>query len=660
MRLLFLLLLVALLYSQQAATQPGKEDCGPLFDIWINSLNYGMSGTDSVPRDPKAKYFLEVLKHDMEQGRYRILDGEPTDQVIMRSLINTFRQAIKSNRHPIIDLNKEPVAYDEFISGWNELNPGDQYKLSNRSLLFLVADLGNTKDYVIEGDIYFFVNEGDPNRGVTGSVNKLYQYLLDYVEYKRENPAFLDLEYYTLNYGRFYMITGVSAPKPDDTEKVKEYLRIFSKELLFAFGLYIDLHLEVYKQKLINNGPNFSDRLKPGHYRKLLGPLYKAAVNSVIDEIKLLKKNCATSSPQARGEIRFNQSFKDLPMHPKRADVAPSLDPIKEGMGQIAVLYEDAEGMAKNETISWWQIDASGKWDRSNVQRTQTNGWYHIRPGHYKVYYEGLDRRDSIIADVYANDRNIFQFPPKGRLSIHTGLYDLNPSNRYITNMGYWVYKEVPRPGGLYFDTVYLWFNLNAQYGDFHEGEYVVKMQMPPQFFPTINWTRVNINPSQETTVEITGYGSLLVETPNGSGAKQELTVWIMTREKNQRTNEYTSLRRINSYEKLFMRPGLYRLEIGYPVKQVREIEIKSSQPTVEKITNMGSLLVTNGTDSKEWVEIYDARTKRLIHSVRNNVPIDMPAGEVYEVRVRKSGNAGTQTFNNVQLQAGAQQKISW
>ncbi len=194
---LFFITLATLLFCRQSHAQPGKEDCGPMFDYWIRQLESSISGIDSVPRDARVHKFHDILKEDFSQNRFRILDREPTENILMVSPINTFKQAAQNNRHPVINVSKESGGveqnnYDEFIAAWKELNPGERYKLSSRSLLFTVSDLADDKDHIIEGELYLFVQEGDPTRnGTTGTIARLYQYLLDYVEYNRENPAFL-------------------------------------------------------------------------------------------------------------------------------------------------------------------------------------------------------------------------------------------------------------------------------------------------------------------------------------------------------------------------------------------------------------------------------------------------------------------------------------
>jgi hypothetical protein len=90
----------------------------------------------------------------------------------------------------------------------------------------------------------------------------------------------------------------------------------------------------------------------------------------------------------------------------------------------------------------------------------------------------------------------------------------------------------------------------------------------------------------------------------------------------------------------LYLAPGHYYMVADYRFEVGREIEIAADLLTREPIENMGVLLVTNGQNTGEYVEItnIDNNVKR---QVRNNTPIHLPgelAGKRYQVKILKAG----------------------
>jgi hypothetical protein len=207
-------------------------------------------------------------------------------------------------------------------------------------------------------------------------------------------------------------------------------------------------------------------------------------------------------------------------------------------------------------------------------------------------------------------------------------------------------------------DTIYYDVLYKANEKEANPGLYHVKPFMPPNYFPHMVSTEVEVKPKELIEVIVEGYGLLLVEAFSGIPEKWATRIDIFTKERNSKTKERTWLAYFNSNDTMHLAPGNYWMVAQYPIPVEREISIQSNSMLTERIENIGILLITNGTNSKEWVEITDMETARKT-SVRNNTPVDIESGKKYTVAVFKS-NGTIKTFTDVEIDPKQTTVIRW
>ncbi|MES2774385.1 MAG: hypothetical protein V4722_09385 [Bacteroidota bacterium] len=656
-------------YNANSQITYGKEDCGELFNNWIFLLDEAKPGVGESLETKRMESFnrwIAAAKKDIAEARFNVLRKTETENLYLKSVINVLhnsRGAIFGNGFSASVKYKDDISTTAgpFFENINAAGSVTQNLVQALNFPFRVFSIDDEiRESKTQGMFMLFDINYEGENFETVDLNSFYKYLLDLVEFGRETPMDKDFRlFYKANYKLFGLYTGLDAPNWDETENVKKYLNFFANELLYALGRYSEYLInEKKRQSPITlapyKGTMGDNRYAPDYYKKLLGRSYKGSIEKIIQHVNQLKNNCAPASLQQAGKVKIETAIQPIPQQENNPIPVPR-NSIKPGLGRLLIIQKNAAGKYYRDEIA-------------NLHYTEgTKGWYagrytnqydDLNPGHYILRCH-RPASDSMLVDIVPGATKVVSLPEKGTMSAR--LIDTYGKVQQVRTFRIEILKQNKANS---YKTDTLFFDLrngDAPPREMNAGLYRVGIHLPPKYYPFMVYAEepVEVQEHNNTEVTISGFGSLSVKTRDGNGKSKVIRTDIFTSERNSKTREYTWLVRSDSQDTLYIRPGRYKVVIDYPLAITRDIEIVSGKHLMEPVDHLGSLLVTNGNTTTEWIEITD-ETNQKKTSVRNNTSIDVETDRTYTVKVIPLNNGTPKYFREVKVQPGMTTTVNW
>ncbi len=664
-KLLLALVLIFYIPCQlPAQINNGKEDCGPLVNNWIEKLETiksEISGELSAQNIESFRNWIVDAQVDIGEGRFEILKRPEVMVPFYTSVISYLHQGTPAEPKPISGyyFNTDP---QHFFSEFNKAAPREQQDFHAMSFLFRV--------YSIEMELQNCIGKTTCKpwegyeKAIAGrfNINDFYKYLLDIVEYgKEDNPGSDIYNTYAQNQDGMKTFTGLQPPHP--MKNSEEYLRFFGPELLYAFARYneylVSQHLAYPITQIPYAGTLGPNRYTVNYYRLLLARVYRTSLETLIQHLVRLRSKCSGTNLSDMGSLTFETSFQPVPQ--QDAGEIPGLPyKITAGKGRLLVEQRTASGkyFDPTETIFIYAMPSPANPSLRWVAGGNVNRYVELDPGTYFIR-SPKPAKDSMVATINFGGTTVVKMPPKGSLAVRA----IGSDGKEIGLTGYRIeILKQNRNNSYQLDTIFfdVWNN-SLPPREMNAGLYRVGIRLPEKYYPVFLYApeAVEVKPNTKTQVILYGFGDLLVRTFNGTGAEvRNMRIDVFTKEKNSKTKEYTHLTRTTSFDTLHMRPGHYRLQIDYPFPVIREVEIMSDGLIIEPVDNLGSITISNGKPTKEIIEVMNNETKKTI-SVRNNSTIDVEEG-TYTVKIPANGSNVAQQRPSVKVKPGMVTTVNW
>lgn len=644
----------------------GKDECGPLFDLWVERLRLVKQVCcDSVPGTASVMFndWYRSARTDIKEGKYKVLrrglvaDARPLISVI--DVVNNERL-----------FGGDGMDAREFFAYQAALSEKEKNIFKTLHLVFSIRFFETEQENYLRTGLYYsqagaldFADweKSDINEGLA----KIYKFLLDIIEDNRTaDPSVLTSGHYDRFSLLFRELTGVKPPPYAEKEAVKQYLEYFALPLAYGFGrqMLFDPNDPLHYVNPDVSGNYNQGRYGGAHFNKLFNSIYPVEIENLIQHIQEIKKNsCARATTYELGEVLVDVAT--LPAQPvkNQRELKEPASPVPPGKARLLIVAKTSHGRLLNSydhNIFSLYPAGGGK-----PLKLEVNSYGLVPPGHY---YIKNDRRpyDSVEVNLPAGASLPVEYVPS--TAIRAVYYHPNGSSRPLDfRVDYLVQNKL---NAYKLDTIYCDVIREGREAEFNQGLFYVRPLMPPNFYPSSLEAEVATEPNQVSVVSVSGYALLQVQTYDGQKGKRNTRAEIFTAAVNPKTGRRTRLAYINTlnetlgrFDTLFLAPGQYWIEVQYPFTIGRETEITSgSEINTESFENIGSLFISaagNITENKGvFAEITDLSTNEKIQ-IRSGVPVDLPADRKYQVRILKDNS---RTYDNVVIRAGEQTVIRW
>lgn len=662
-------LLIAMLMSvavSSAQINMGKDECGPLFDTWVQQLRLVKQVCcDSVAGNSMVMFndWYQSAKADIREGKYKVL---------RRGLVAESRPLIS-----VIDvLNNERLIGGEgmdarsFFEYHAALSDKEKNLFKTLHLVFSIRffeheldnDLNMGAYYSQMGSLDFEDWEADD---IHKGLSKTYKYLLDIIEDNRTaDPDVIGIGYYERFSRLFKELTGIKAPAYTEKDRVKEYLQYFALPLAYGIGrqMLFDPNDPLHYIVTNVNGNTNIGRYLGDYFNKLFNSIYPTEIENLIQHIQEIKKvNCARGTPYELGEVIVDVATIPAKQVKVERGFAEPTSKIPAGYARLLIVAKTSTGRLLNSYDH--NIFSLYPAEGGKSLKLAVNSYGLVPPGHYFIKN---DKRpfDSIEVSLSeGKTREVNYVPSTAIRAVY--YYPGSNSKALDFRVDYLVQN---RENAYKLDTIYCDVIRGGREAEFNQGLFYVQPVMPPNFYPPVVAAEVATEPNQVSVVSVTGYGMLQVETFNGLRGKRNTRVNIFTSAANPKTGKRTRLTYINTliestnkFDTLFLAPGQYWIEAQYPFMLGREIEVAAgTEINTEPFENIGSLFVAAAGNISEnnsvFAEITDLTNNEKVQ-VKSGVPVDLPADRKYHVRILKDSG---KEYDNVVIRAGEQTVIRW
>jgi hypothetical protein len=641
----------------------GREDCGPVFGSWVEKIEaVKTSARTSYSQQTFAlfKKWLDAAKLDLTEGKYKVL--RRTEVTESRPLVSVLDVLATYNK----TVGGEPMNYGDFFAYYDALSDKEKNYFKTLTFLFnvhftefeIAGIAGSGMSYADFQGISFNEYEADEYTKYAGI---LYKYLLDIVEDNRTaDPEVLTAIYYEKFEPLIKGYTYVKPPPFSNKQAVRRYLEQFAAPLLYGIGRTIlyDKSSRLYTTIPAYTGPLGGNRYSMDYHYNLFNTMYLTELENLVQHILEIKRNsCARAGINELGQLSVdvkNEALKPIP----QADLGECKGEIPAGKACMMIVAKAANGRLLNDyDYNRFYLYANGS--SEITLSVYANRYTFIPAGNYIIKLQSL-LYDSMQLTIGAGETKLFEFLPKTTISVQ-----LQKENGKIIPLNFRIdYLLMSKKNTYALDTVYCDVVRDGRKIEVHPGLYYVRPILPAYYFPAMTKADVTTYAHNLSTVTVAGYGALIVQSYDGLHAKKRMRVDIFTRNINSKTGTRTWLATFHTmtpsgkdFDTMRLAPGLYWVVMDYGFSIGREVEIGANNITIEPIETLGRLLVTNGTTSREIVEVTDLadNSKRQVY---NNIAIDVQTDRKYHVKVLRSN--GNKDYPNIEVRPGQQTTIRW
>lgn len=649
-----LLLLSSCLHSIAQVTY-GKDDCRYILNNWIGDLRRVHDAVGNQLTGQSLNQFdswRQKALQEFKEGKFKIFDPPHEPATVNMSVITLIRTGT------VVNANTAKT----YFSGWDGLSE-DQKELT-RGMHFLFFTNKLEKDALacqtqVCGNVWTLY-ENLLQRKI--NPDNFYKYILDLVAYQKEQVVDF-YEFYEAFYPQLISVTGLGAESVKDFQTDK-YVAHFAPEILFAMGRYHEYRTGQLQKtnpiSLIYNDEFGNNRYGVGYFRKLLANYYKQSLDLLIKEIEQFRnENCALPPVREPGKLKFTPTNSPITQK-EETGIKLHLGKMEPGKGRLLVIQKRANGDYQDMNDHAWLYQATADGKRGKFYAmVYLNTYADVDPGTYHISAI-KPTRDSVLTTVLEGNTKVIRFPEKGAISAVIG--DIEKGEVKVNSMRIELLRQ-KKDNAYQFDTVFvdLWSG-DKEPHELNPGLYRVAVRMPANYFPSYVYADepVEISAHQHTRITVTGYSRLSLTALGGTGEKLEkLRVDFFSKTKNPKTDEYVHFRTYNIQDDIVLGPRSYRVVFQYAFPVVREIDITADDVKEWRIEDIGAIRITDGTLSKQSVEVIRNKTgEKLL--VPNNSTINVESGQSYTVKCPASGTKKAQVFAAVKVEKGQVTMVNW